>query len=515
MYSQRNNCTRSFAIVLIPNTTKPDLDASLYVLPRIDLHSPQPIWFTLRSLRLLLRMTSFASLMALSATHTKESQRVVEDALQERRRKEAQQKKQQEEREAKEKEREKQLLIKRFEDQKREQERLQRLEVERQAKQLALQRREEVQRDALRYGPKKAAKLVGKHSSGSRDSSGWPSSSSGNREAVRKLRVPDDDDGESSGLALTREELRERKNRAGLQKSYNSAKRSTTGGYSKHRSKMSGGVLDVKTSGTTAELSAGQSVKERLTSLPMTLKVLGGKKKDRRSELEMFYDSKKKRSGQVLEGDEARNFDGYFTLSRKEKARLKRAQAVSASATTSGADFSDSSESRYRLTMIFSVGIGSGERSPPTSLKECRPLDPPPATAVNSKQSNTTSAHPRGTSKQVFPSTSSTSKATIPKISQWNTTTPRASSTAHSRPKRHRSPSFSESPPPKKRHIDSHIDSNISSTIWKMFGKDRQKYTSQNVFSDDEDMEADATVLEREEAYRSDIYLLFHSFHFF
>ena len=42
--------------------------------------------------------------MALSATHTKETQRVVEDALQERRRKEAQQKKQQEEREAKEKE---------------------------------------------------------------------------------------------------------------------------------------------------------------------------------------------------------------------------------------------------------------------------------------------------------------------------------------------------------------------------------------------------------------------------
>ena len=41
-----------------------------------------------------------------------------------------------------------------------------------------------------------------------------------------------------------------------------------------------------------------------------------------------------------------------------------------------------------------------------------------------------------------------------------------------------------------------------------MFGKDRQQYTSQDVFSDDEDMEADAIILEREEAYRSDI----HSF---
>lgn len=299
-------------------------------------------------------MTSFASLMALSATHTKESQRVVEDALQERRRKEAQQKKQQEEREAKEKERERKLLIRRFEDQKREQERLQRLEVERQAKQLALQRREEEQRDALRYGPKKAAKLAGKHSSGSRDSPNWPSSSSSNREAVRKLRVPDDDDDEPSGLALTREEIRERKHQADLRKTFHAAKRSTaTGGYSKQGNKFAGGVLDIKKSGPTGELSAGQSVKERLTSLPITLKVLGGKKKDRRSELEMFYDSKKKRSGQVLEGDEARNFDGYFTLTRKEKARLKRAQAVSASATASGADSSGSSEPRYPLILFF------------------------------------------------------------------------------------------------------------------------------------------------------------------
>jgi len=38
-----------------------------------------------------------------------------------------------------------------------------------------------------------------------------------------------------------------------------------------------------------------------------------------------------------------------------------------------------------------------------------------------------------------------------------------------------------------------------------MFGKDRQQYTSQDVFSDDEDMEADATILEREEAYSARI----------
>ena len=275
--------------------------------------------------------------MALSATHTKESQRVVEDALQERRRKEAQQKKQQEEREAKEKEQQRKTILRRLEEKKRAEERLQREEAERQAKQLALQRREEVQRDALRYGPKKAAKLAGKHSSRSGDSPNWPSSSSSNRDAVRKPRDPNDDDDGPSGLALTREEIRERKHQADLQRTFKSAKRSTTtSGYSKHGKKLAGAVLDIKTSGATADSSAGQSVKKRLTSLPLTLRLLGERrKKDTRSELEMLYDSRMKRSGQVLEGDEARNFDGYFTLTKKEKAR---AQAVSASATSSGAD---------------------------------------------------------------------------------------------------------------------------------------------------------------------------------
>ena len=282
-------------------------------------------------------MTSFASLMALSATHTKESQRVVEDALQERRRKEIQRAKQRAERELEEKERERKLLLKRFEDEKRDRERLERLEVERQAKELALQRREEEQRDTLRYGPKKAAKLAGKHSTGHPPN--WPSSSASNREAVRKLRVGDDQDDGPSSPALTREEIRERKLQAELRKTYVNARRSTaTGGYSKRGKKLPGGALDIKTSSTTIELAAGQTVKERLASLPMTLKVLGGRNKDRRSELEMFYDSKRKRSGQVLEGDEARNFNEYFAPSKKEKEKLKQVQAISTSANTSGAD---------------------------------------------------------------------------------------------------------------------------------------------------------------------------------
>jgi len=41
-----------------------------------------------------------------------------------------------------------------------------------------------------------------------------------------------------------------------------------------------------------------------------------------------------------------------------------------------------------------------------------------------------------------------------------------------------------------------------SDEIWKMFGKNRDAYVLKDVFSDDEDMEADATALEREEYER-------------
>lgn len=65
----------------------------------------------------------------------------------------------------------------------------------------------------------------------------------------------------------------------------------------------------------------------------------------------------------------------------------------------------------------------------------------------------------------------------------------------------------SESPPPKRRHRtpdSDHLDDeeDVSNTIWQIFGRDRKKYVSRDVFSDDEDMEADARALEREEKAR-------------
>ncbi|KAF9007545.1 hypothetical protein BDQ17DRAFT_1350856 [Cyathus striatus] len=66
--------------------------------------------------------------------------------------------------------------------------------------------------------------------------------------------------------------------------------------------------------------------------------------------------------------------------------------------------------------------------------------------------------------------------------------------------KRPRSVSRSESPPPhKKRAVSDDLDHDISSTIWQLFGRDRTKYVSRDVLSDDEDMEVDARILEQEE----------------
>jgi protein SPT2 len=72
--------------------------------------------------------------------------------------------------------------------------------------------------------------------------------------------------------------------------------------------------------------------------------------------------------------------------------------------------------------------------------------------------------------------------------------------------KRPRSESRSESPPSKRRAqsgVEEDLPNDISSTIWSLFGRKRDSYVAMDVFSDDEDMEADADALEREEMRRS------------
>ena len=311
-------------------------------------------------------MTSFASLMALSATNTRQSQQAVESALQERKRKEALQRKQQEERDAKEREQAKKLRLKAFEEEKRQKERLERLEAERKAKDTARERREEEQRNTLLYGPKKAAKLS------AAGSPQYPSSASGVRDAVRKHRMPEEDLEDAPGQVLTREEMRQRKREAELRRQFGGPKRSGHNGGSYHRMKatMPGGAVNIVVNAngqqTTAaayvtDSASGKSLKERLTQGPNTLTLLRTQTRDRRTVDEAQQDIRiklGKASTKMLSGEDARAFDDWFGGSSKEK-KTAPASPGPASGSPTPAPTASSSSSRKLHFVFLSVQRGS------------------------------------------------------------------------------------------------------------------------------------------------------------
>ncbi|KAF5327852.1 hypothetical protein D9619_004778 [Psilocybe cf. subviscida] len=453
-------------------------------------------------------MTPFASLMALSKSQTQQAQAAVENQLAERKRKQAEQRRQQEEREQREREQEKKLRLKKLQEDQRQRERLEKLEAERKAREAALQRREDEQRDALRYGPKKIK-------SGPAGASGSKQGSSSS-DATRGRRQGDDSDLEGGGGgALTREEIRQRKLQQEQRKIYQMSKRSSTStarAYSKAGLRLPGGAVNIVTNkgghaaGEQQSPATGRGTKERLAALPNTLVKLNTQKRDKRTEDEIQMQVRAKR--QVLEGADAAAFDDWFGDKKKEKPKSPLRPAVPAS----------SPPSRPITPAIRPSASGAISASASTSQRhDARAQKPflskPTVTTNTQKASGSTS---RGGSFDAYPSTSK-----YPKM----TKTSSASSAPPSRPaprppatypstqparKRPRSPSYDESPSPppppsKKRASAHHRDdledpNDVRDMIWKMFGKKRETYTEMDVYSDDEDMEADAYSLEHEEA---------------
>lgn len=260
--------------------------------------------------------------MALSASQTKQSQSAVQVALQERQRKEAARRKEQEDQERKERDRERELRLKHFEEQKKEQERLRREEEKRRAMEATLQRREDEQRNALLYGPKKASK--------------WPTSTSGTKEAVRRSRLPSDaDDGGDDappGSFLTRDEIRQRRQAAEHKRLYAPTRRpSGRGGYSKPGKRLPGGAVDVAMPASTAP-GDFKSVKHRLAAQPIALTKLNVVKRDTRTIDEIVQDRVK---AKTLDGDKAREFSDWFGTSKKKDKTSPPAPASSYSSSTS------------------------------------------------------------------------------------------------------------------------------------------------------------------------------------
>ena len=413
----------------------------------------------------IMTSSGFAALMALSQARTQESTRTADSINAERRRKEEARRRQQEEEDRKEREQHAKMLRHHLEEQKREKERQSKREQEREAKLKEMERREEVQRQALLYGPKK----------GRERTSRYPRSSATSR------RASDDDEGDA-GPALTREEKRER--RLQLQFSQNATRRSGySAGASRAGRRLPGGALNATAQRSQAgggSANGGRSVRERLAAMPNTLTKLNTVKRDTRSIDEILRDRAKARENKTLEGEEARDFNDWFGTKSKTATTTKTSSPPSP--TASGA-------------------------STPSSL-------PQRSDTIPSASKNSSSPRPTFSRTPSFSSSLSVPKTAL-KVSSHGTKFPRPApltnkiTAGHTPTKRARSPQSSydgsESDSeynrrPSKRAAGA--SSGIQDEIWKIFGRDRSKYMSRTVMSDDEDMEADMTALEREELTR-------------
>jgi protein SPT2 len=410
--------------------------------------------------------------MALSASQTKESQSAVQIALLQRQRNEELQRKKREESDRKEREEAAKLRQKRFEDEKKQRELQLKRETEMRRMEEEQARREEEQRNALVYGPKKTK-------SGSK----WPTSSGISKE-VRKRRSPsDEENGSSSGspaMALTREEKRQRRVEYEMRRGYAFKRAATSSGYSKAGRRLPGGAIDATSAPTSDSCNNSQSVKARLAALPNTLTKLNVHKRDTRTIDEILQDRAKAKTA-TLDGDDAKEFNDWFGKGKKDTGK------TSTQVSTAAPSRASSSSNSPGPSASRSVNSGASKTS----------ITPKSAVLSFSKTSQSKGAD---TSQSLKTEVKPKSTATFPPSMKSQACKPSsAARSAGPTKKRPRSPSSSLSPPPPKRRPASAEVESYSSEIWKLFGKDRSKYVQQDVYSDDEDMEVGAGVLEREE----------------
>lgn len=416
---------------------------------------------------------SFAALMALSASQTKESQSAVQSVLLQRQRNEELQRKKREESERKEREQAAKLRQKRFEDEKKERELQLKREAEVKRTQEEQARREEEQRNALLYGPKRA-KLGSK----------WPSSNGTSKEDVRKRRLPsDEENGSRSGspaMALTREEKRQRRVESEMRRGYAMKRAATSSGYHKAGRRLPGGAIDATSAPNSDNCNSSQSVKARLAALPNTLTKLNVHKRDTRTIDEILQDRAKAKTA-TLDGDDAKEFNDWFGKGKKDAGKTS-AQASTAAPSRASSGSNSPGPSAARSANSGTPKSSSAPKSAVLSFSKTSH-----SKGADSSQSLKADVKFKPTSSSTL---SMKSQACKP------LSTARLAGPTKKRP---RSPSSSLSPPPPKRRPASTEVESYSTEIWKLFGKDRRAYVEQDVYSDDEDMEVGAGVLEKEE----------------
>lgn len=422
-------------------------------------------------------MTStFATLMAISASNTQASQRAAQQALAEKKRKEEEETRKRAERERKEKELEARLRLKHFEDEKREREKKEREERLNEEKERLREKKEAMAREKLLGNVKKASR--------SRSPS-YPSANSGVRDELRKKRLPSDDESDATSF-LTREEKRERRRLADLKFGVGPARKGTAA-FQRSKRNLPGGGIDSGDSnpGQNSAGSSAQSVKARLAAMPNTLQKLNVNKRDTRTIDEIVRDRERNKEGRVLNGEQAKEFNDWFGKKKDTTGLDKKTADLDISA-------NDSRSGTPTLSTRPAPGPTLNKKPSTASLpafsKTKDMMRPGPPKTTPSSRAAGLSSKPTGSG--------------LPK--------PRPSSVhvSSSAGKKHRrSESYSEdeeeydSPPSKKRYAPAAQD-DYRSEIWKLFGKDRSSYVNNTVDSDEEDMEADAMDLEKEEMRR-------------
>jgi protein SPT2 len=418
-------------------------------------------------------MTSngFAALMALSQAQTEESTRAADSIQAERRRKEEIRRRQQEEEDRKERERQAKMLRHQLEEQKREKERQEKREQERAAKLKEMERREEEQRQALLYGSRKVKE----------GASRYPTSSATSK------RTSEDDGEVDGGLALTREEKRER--RLQLQFSQNASRRpgSSAGTSRVGRRSPGGGINKTASHLQAADGSVGggsRSVRARLAAMPNTLTKLNTVKRDTRTIDEIIRDRARAREIKTLEGEEAREFHDWFGTKPKGATTATKTSPppspVASGASTPTA-FPQRADTTLSATKKLPSPRSAGSRAPSLPLSRSAPK-----TAARSSSHSAKLSRPSPLTNKTVPGSSAPPPKKRPH-SPPSTYSGSESDPEYDRPPNKRAPGPSNG---------------IQNEIWKIFGRDRSKYVSRDVLSDDEDMEVDVRALEREELTR-------------
>lgn len=448
-------------------------------------------------------MSNFAALMALSQTQTREAEAAVKTALAERERKETQRRKEQEEHERKERELEAKLRQKRMEEEKREQERRDRAARERAAKERELARKEEEQRNALLHGPSKKGRT---------DGNGYPAKDRKGKGAVGGGGGSSDDEEPSGVNALTREEKRKRKFELELQRSVRAARKSTSSSGRAGR-RLPGGAVDITTTkdaiATAVGGVTGLSIREQFAAESFKLIRLNENKRDTRTIEEIIADRQKAKQAKVLSGEDAREFNDWFGKAKKDTPKKDSVQP-SASTTRDNTPRSQTPNAPTPTMRSANRSVSpTGKPSAPSRTSSVPRTTSSKLTGTSSAKpiANTTSTPARPPARPLAGGTSSASGSRLTVTSKPSASSLKTTTSTKSIPKKRNRSSESLSPPPKRRTpagASSSRSTALSAEIWKLFGKDRDRYVERDVFSDEEDMEAGASDLEREEMQRSE-----------